>query len=522
MKVKIRLWDILVGTLEWDKNAGKSVFRYSEEFLDSPYDISPTLYPKLDKRRAAFYGNKATEGLPEFLADSLPDDWGNTLFSKWASDNKIRMDESSALAKLSFIGKRAMGALEFEPELEKDTEIQEQIAIDELYVHAMDILHDREKAVLSPQEEKTKQRLIRLGTSIGGKHAKGLIAMDSSGNIRSGQIALPKEFRYYILKFKEEDEVPTSEIEKIYYDMATECGIPMMASQLYPASGTNHFLTERFDRLPAGEKVHTQTLKALSPTAKDYMNLFWLIDKLHVPAQRKETLFKQMVFNYFAGISDDHSKNFTFLMKKDGSWDLSPAYDLMFTSNIWNDPSAITHSLSVWGKNAYLTPEDFIDFGEDIGIHSSKTMINDIIEVIYSFPQRAQDMQIDKLWTNRIWKVIQKLIPAQRKGAIYETSRNDIKTILKEKYQEKQIEIIEEEILTTNGEESGILIHFTVGDKKRTCVTDNETGDICISPGFIKNGEFNFGTWKTLNGKPASYTQTRVMSLENKQKLKTN
>jgi serine/threonine-protein kinase HipA len=38
------------------------------------------------------------------------------------------------------------------------------------------------------------------------------------------------------------------------------------------------------------------------------------------------------VFNVLAHNRDDHSKNFSYLMDKDGQWKLSPAYDLTFSS----------------------------------------------------------------------------------------------------------------------------------------------------------------------------------------------
>ncbi len=148
------------------------------------------------------------------------------------------------------------------------------------------------------------QQLITLGTSAGGKHAKGVIALSKNKEVRSGQICLPEDYRYYILKFNEDPNVPTCEIEQIFYEMAVDAGIDMMHSELYPIGGINHFLTERFDRLPGGKKIHVQSLRALNPHADDYMHLFWLCDSLRVPERQKEQLFRRMVFNYVAGISD--------------------------------------------------------------------------------------------------------------------------------------------------------------------------------------------------------------------------
>jgi serine/threonine-protein kinase HipA len=54
--------------------------------------------------------------LPAFNADSLPDSWGNQLFGLWRQQNHLSNADINPLDKLSFIGKRGMGALEFLPE----------------------------------------------------------------------------------------------------------------------------------------------------------------------------------------------------------------------------------------------------------------------------------------------------------------------------------------------------------------------------------------------------------------------
>ena len=172
--VKVFLWGVLIGKLIWDSTAMRSVFSFSEEYLDAPFDISPSAFSKDRFRYKSFYGSKATEGLPEFLADSLPDDWGNTLFDKWTSDHHIPLSDMRSLMKLSFIGKRGMGALEFVPEMETGIP-DDTIDTGSLYEVAMLVLHDRESKHLDAVNNSTLQQLITLGTSAGGKHAKGVV-----------------------------------------------------------------------------------------------------------------------------------------------------------------------------------------------------------------------------------------------------------------------------------------------------------------------------------------------------------
>ena len=407
--VNVFLWDVLIGKLSWDSSAMRSVFSFSEEYLDAPFDISPSFFSKDRFRYKSFYGSKATEGLPEFLADSLPDDWGNTLFDKWTSDHHIPLNDMRSLLKLSFIGKRGMGALEFVPELETDVP-EEAVDMESLYEVAMLVLHDRESKYLDAVGNSTFQQLITLGTSAGGKHAKGVIAMNDKREVRSGQVPLPADFRYYLLKFNEDTNVPTCDIEYIFYKMAVDAGITMMHSELFPIAGVNHFLTERFDRLPGGEKIHIQSLRALSPSANDYMNLFWLCNKLHVGEVQKAELFRRMVFNFVAGVSDDHNRNFSFMMDKSGQWSLAPAYDVMFSSNIWENPSALSHCLGMWQKRSHITLDDCVDFGEDIGISDCREIVRSISRIVASFPDRCAAAGIQSDWTARIWDVIKTLL----------------------------------------------------------------------------------------------------------------
>ena len=195
--------------------------------------------------------------------------------------------------------------------------------------------------------------------------------------------------------------------------MAVASGITMMPSRLLPVGGVNHFLTERFDRKSGGEKVHVQSLRALSPLANDYMNLFWLCEKMHLPSEQREELFRRMVFNFVAGISDDHNRNFSFLMDSSGQWSLAPAYDLMFTSNTWVNPAALSHSLGMWQKRAHVTLDDFVDFGSDLDIPDCQSIVREVCECVATFPQRCNQQGIPGKWTELIWGVIKQLIPKE-------------------------------------------------------------------------------------------------------------
>lgn len=56
------------------------------------------------------------------------------------------------------------------------------------------------------------------------------------------------------------------------------------------------------------------------PGADDYLKLCWIAETLNLPQEDKDQIFIRMVFNYVAGVSDDHNKNISFIMDKTGVW----------------------------------------------------------------------------------------------------------------------------------------------------------------------------------------------------------
>lgn len=145
--------------------------------------------------------------------------------------------------------------------------------------------------------------MYEVGTSAGGQHPKAIIAINrETGDIRSGQVALPLDYTYYILKFAESDDFPFTNVEMAYYEMALEAGINIMPSKLISIEGKHHFMTERSDRRE-GKKIHTQNLAAMYPDASSYEELFTTCRLLNIPAIEISEQYRRMVFNV---IHDSH------------------------------------------------------------------------------------------------------------------------------------------------------------------------------------------------------------------------
>ena len=99
-----------------------SYFTYNPEFLKGNLDIAPltaSIHDYLSTRAIFGETERIYQKLPSFIADSLPDAWGNQLFEQWRKENHLSEKSVTALEKLAFIGKRGMGALEFVPEINR-------------------------------------------------------------------------------------------------------------------------------------------------------------------------------------------------------------------------------------------------------------------------------------------------------------------------------------------------------------------------------------------------------------------
>jgi serine/threonine-protein kinase HipA len=149
-----------------------------------------------------------------------------------------------------------MGALEYEPDHNMHTDIDEQISMTRMSDFASAILEEKTNMLLASESDVDYQQLLRLGTSAGGARAKAIIAHNAeTGEIRSGQVHLGNGFDYWLVKFDGvskngdhnlEDIPEYTLIEYAYYQMALQAGINMSACKLLSEGGRNHFMTKRF------------------------------------------------------------------------------------------------------------------------------------------------------------------------------------------------------------------------------------------------------------------------------------
>lgn len=403
----IKLWGARIGAVHWDEERQLGFFEYDPGFTASGVEVAPLTMPLTNQGETQIFSfpglNQETfKGLPGILADCLPDKFGNALIDTWLAQQGRPKSSFNPVERLCYIGSRAMGALEFEPRIDRKKLSTAPLQVEGLVLLANDILKQRSTLnVDMGEEDKTRQealnQIIQVGTSAGGARAKAVVAWNQLTNeMRSGQVDTPDGFEHWLMKFdgvsnnrdKElADPMGFGLVEFTYSQMAKLAGIQMSECHLFEENGRSHFMSKRFDRvlLENGklEKQHMLTLCGIAhfdfnmAGAYGYEQGFEVIQKLGLGKQTIEEFFRRMVFNVVSRNQDDHTKNTAFLMDKRGNWQLSPAYDITFSYNPNGDWTS-THQMSINGKRDRFTRADLLEVAKRFLIMKSRA--EDMIE----------------------------------------------------------------------------------------------------------------------------------------------
>lgn len=405
----INIWEKRVGAVAWNPDTELASFEYDPKFSLEKWALAPLKMPDTSRiyNFPQLRDNETFKGLPGLLADALPDRYGKELINAWLARQGRPDNSLNPVELLCFIGKRGMGALEFEPVISKESGSYD-VELSDLIEVTKALLEKKEDIQIqtSGKMEDVMMDILKMGTSAGGARPKAIIAYnEKTGQIRSGQALADKGFEHWLIKFDEISDVQFGSskgygrIEMAYYKMATDFGIDMMESRLIEENSRVHFMTKRFDRKD-GDKIHSQTLCAIQHydyaniTSYSYEQVFQTMRQLKLNYAEAEQMFKRMIFNVIARNCDDHTKNFTFLMDKTGKWKLSPAYDICFAyrpGSVW----VSQHNLSINGKRKDFTRQDLLKIADQNSIRYPEKMINDCIAIVKKWPQYAANFQVD-------------------------------------------------------------------------------------------------------------------------------
>jgi len=404
----IYIWQNHVATVAWDERRLSSRFEYTPEFTESGIELSPLMMPLQPHRVYQFpeLSHDTFIGLPGLLADALPDAFGKALLDKWLALSGRTF--ANPIERLCYQGKRSMGALEFVPAQDNYLELSTGLEIKTLIETAREVLDEKKKleANLNNDTKEAVANIIRVGTSAGGQRAKAVIAYnETTGDIRSGQIDAPDGFSHWLIKL---DGVTNNElgdpkhygkIEYVYHLMAREAGIDMTECRLLEENGRAHFMTKRFDRANGNEKLHMQTLCGMAHYdykmihAYSYEQVFQVMRRLRLSYSDAEQMYRRMVFNVVARNQDDHTKNISFLMDRQGKWALSPAYDMSWAYNptgMWTS----NHQMSINNKYDEITREDLLSVARNVNIKHADQIIGQVVESVSHWPNLAKEYGI--------------------------------------------------------------------------------------------------------------------------------
>lgn len=344
-------------------------FEYDPGFLTKGLDVSPFRLPL--KASLQTFDNRLFEGLPGLFNDSLPDGWGRLLFDRSMRAKGLLPEEFNPLDRLAHIGQTGMGALTYKPDF-SETPSREQIDLDWLAAQSTEVLEGEAEDVLA--------ELLALNGSSAGARPKALIGFDrKEDRIVHGAGEFGENYEPWLVKFaNSQDGLDAGAIEIVYAEMARRAGIEIPETHLFPAGkGAGYFATKRFDR-DGSKRLHMHTACGLLHTdfrtpSLDYQDLIELTTLLTRDVRETEKMFRLAVFNVLAHNRDDHAKNFSFLMNEHGEWQLSPAYDLTFSSG----PSG-EQSTMVMGEGKAPMLSHLRNLGEFAGLRGER--INEIVE----------------------------------------------------------------------------------------------------------------------------------------------
>ncbi|CAB3791831.1 type II toxin-antitoxin system HipA family toxin [Pararobbsia alpina] len=366
-------------------NGADLVFQYTPEALQRGLELSPL---KLKLRAEAYTGFPDYQfRLPGLVADALPDGWGMFIMDRLFRKMGRHPARLSPLTRLAFIGERAMGALVFEPSAEDPLE-DEDVQLLTLAKEARGAAVDGSLEVL--------RHLAAIGGSPHGARPKVLLNYDrTSARMSASEFGAGVP---WLIKFQAANEhKEVCAVEALYGAMARQCGLDMPDTEYFDLdTRLAAFGIARFDR-DAGQRVPTHTLAGAMnanfriPSSVDYTTFLRLTRFLTHDEREVVKAYERCVFNVVFHNRDDHAKNFSFRLARDGRWRLSPAYDLTYCEGPGGE-----HQMDICGEGLAPSRADLLKLSDQSGLDRTacSAIIERITQAAGELKVRARDFAI--------------------------------------------------------------------------------------------------------------------------------
>ncbi len=371
---------ILVGQLH--RQQRQLYFEYDNAWLKTGFALSPYQLPlsaSLQKDDTGLW-----QGLHGIFNDSLPDGWGLLLMDRALRQAGIDPRKISPLERLAWLGHRTMGALVYEPATHTDNDPL-LIEIQQLAANA--------HAVYEGEKDTVLPALFRAGGSPAGARPKALIATKGI-TMMTADGTIPTGFTPWLVKFNAKDDfADAGNIEYAYSLMARDAGIHMPPTCLMEQ---RYFAVQRFDRdnTATPRRRHIHTLGNMIGADfrlpnLDYTDLLQVVSHITQNHTQLHQAFRQMLFNIAMHNRDDHSKNFAFMwQEQQQTWQLSPAYDLMFSAGIYGE-----HTMTIAGEGKAPKREHIQQVAKKFGLEKIMnplmTDVNDVVAHWEDYAKKA-------------------------------------------------------------------------------------------------------------------------------------
>jgi serine/threonine-protein kinase HipA len=175
------------------------------------------------------------------------------------------------------------------------------------------------KIIANEPVGKLEERLLRPGVSLGGARPKSVVEIEGHP---------------WLVKFGEGEPEDTPLVEHATMLLAARCGIDVAPTKAIRVGDRHAVAVRRFDRATGVRRHAISAHVALRAVGEEYgyPQLAQQLRRLAPPediARQQAQLFRRMVFNILMDNTDDHEKNHALLRDPDGSWSLSPAFDIV-------------------------------------------------------------------------------------------------------------------------------------------------------------------------------------------------
>ena len=346
-------WDGLpqplrLGLLHGRVGAGREIFEFEFDAAALTHPVLANL--QLDPRLGLFEGRQhPAQGNETFgvFADASPDRWGRLLMRRRLEREQraggvakgYRLRESDYL--LGVHDAFRAGALRFRLDDTGDfldnrhgTAAPPFVQLRELEAASLALERDVDNTAAAGND--WLRMLIAPGGSLGGARPKASV-VDPGGHL-------------WIAKFPSvQDEHDVGGWELVVHALAQAFGLEVPESQGRRFASPHHcFLVKRFDRTPAGRRLHFASAMTLTghtdgddaSSGVSYLEIARvLIDHGAQTDVDLRELWSRVVFNLLVSNTDDHLRNHGFTLVPGKGWRLSPAFD--------TNPTADAHGLSL-------------------------------------------------------------------------------------------------------------------------------------------------------------------------------